>query len=188
MSEKAFQDLWRRCQQNGAPLSSTLHSFESLQCIPFVLPFATCAIACTIFGAHTHTHSVSVSVCVWRCVERFSEFIFKMRHNDNDDNARSQFGSVRFGSLGSQRGKGNRVVVVVVLYICFLDFRTLSGSKNKFDGISPCQRNKFYWMSNALCPKLLSYFTLWTLTEAENMMYYTSRERNNVLFCYYLYK
>lgn len=142
---------------------------------------------CLHYFRCTHTQPETY-LCVWRCVERFSEFIFKMRHNDNDDNARSQFGSVRFGSLGSQRGKGNRVVVVVVLYICFLDFRTLSESKNKFDGISPCQRNKFYWMSNALCPKLLSYFTLWTRAEAENMMYYTSRERNNVLFCYYLYK
>lgn len=100
---------------------------------------------CLHYFRYTHTHTAIVypylCVCVWRCVERFSEFIFKMRHND-DDNTRSQFGSVRFGSFGSQRGKGNRVVVVV-LYICFLDFRTLSGSKNKFDGISTVNVTNF---------------------------------------------
>lgn len=43
------------------------------------------------FGAHTQRAYKCVCVCLylWRCVERFSEFIFKMRH---DDNTRSQFG------------------------------------------------------------------------------------------------
>lgn len=81
-----------------------LHSFESQsQCIPFVLPFTTCAIACTIFGGVRR--SVVPSLSGVACTA-FPSLFLKCDIVDALP--------IRFGCR--TRGKGNALVCILIFF------------------------------------------------------------------------